>query len=114
MPVDTNRAGYVRQTGLSSGTRLLPRALLPLPCENGIVDLSNLRDPSHPFDPQAKPGGDEPAIVWIDLHIPADAVAGDYALRCDIAPAGRRISRWRRWRARFMFTILRFRRTGIC
>ena len=53
MPVDTNSAGYVRQTGLSSGTRQLPRALLPLTCENGIVDLSSLRDPAHPFDPQA-------------------------------------------------------------
>jgi hypothetical protein len=88
MPVDTNRAGYVRQTGLSSGTRLLPRALLPLPCENGIVDLSNLRDPSHPFDSQSKATGDEPAIVWVDLHIPPDAVAGDYALRCDVVAAG--------------------------
>ena len=64
------------------------RALLPLPCENGIVDLSNLRDPSHPFDSQSKPVGDEPAIVWVDLHIPSDAVAGDYALRCDIVAAG--------------------------
>src|ERR1700722_12345949 len=32
MPVDTNRAGYVRQTGLAAGTKELPRALLPLVC----------------------------------------------------------------------------------
>jgi hypothetical protein len=88
MPVDTNRAGYVRQTGLSSAARQLPRALLPLPYENGIVDLSSLRDPAHPFDAQYKPTGDNPAIVWIDFHIPTEAVAGDYALRCDVVAPG--------------------------
>ena len=84
MPVDTNSAGYVRQTGLSSGTRQLPRALLPLHCDNGVVDLSALRDPTHPFDPQGKPSADEPAIIWIDLHIPQEAAAANYTLQCDL------------------------------
>jgi len=87
MAVDTNRAGYVRQTGLSSGTRQLPRALVPLPCANGIVDLTALRSPSHPFDAQSKPGAAESPVVWIDLHIPDEAAAGDHTLRCELVAA---------------------------
>jgi hypothetical protein len=87
-PVDTNLAGYVRQTGLSTGTQNLPRALLPVPSDNGIVDISNLRDPSHPSDPSGRLASDGTAIVWFDLHIPADGAAGDYALRCDILSTG--------------------------
>jgi hypothetical protein len=81
MPVDTNRAGYIRQTGLPAGIRQLPRALLPMSCRDGVVDLSGLRDPAHPFDAQSR-GGTEPAIVWIDLHVPGDAPPGDYAITC--------------------------------
>lgn len=81
MPVDTNRAGYVRQTGLAAGARRLPRALLPMRCEDGVVDLSSLRDPAHPFDSQSR-GGAEPAMVWIDLHVPSDAPAADYTIAC--------------------------------
>ena len=84
MPVDTNRAGYVRQTGSSSGQRQLPRALLPMNCVGGVVDLSRLRSPGHPFDPQSHVEGDQPVIIWIDLHVPRNAAAGDYAIRCDV------------------------------
>ncbi len=85
MPVDTNRAGYVRQTGLATGARRLPRALLPMRCEDGVVDLSSLRDPAHPLDPQSRAGADaEPAIVWIDLHVPNDAPAADYTIGCGL------------------------------
>jgi hypothetical protein len=85
MPVDTNRAGYVRQTGVAAATRELPRALLPMNCRSGIVDLSTLRDPAHPFDPQSnpQPGGESP-IIWIDVHVPNDAPAGDIAITCDL------------------------------
>jgi hypothetical protein len=120
MPVDTNRAGFVRHTGLtllSPGARpasaavgaprvpRAPRALLPLPMENGAVDLSSARDPADPTNPYAHPDayapqaraggdprgaadpadGDRPALrFWIDLHIPAGAAAGAYAGRCDL------------------------------
>src|SRR5208337_4906956 len=86
--VDTNRAGYVRQTGMSSGARQLPRALLPMSIAGGAVDLSGLRDPAHPLDPQGHAGGGEPVIVWIDLHVPPNAAAGDYAIRCDVVAGG--------------------------
>src|SRR5262245_51045654 len=45
MPVDVNRAGYVRHTGLTAATRLLPRALVPMPMNDGRVNLSAARDP---------------------------------------------------------------------
>ncbi len=90
MPVDTNRAGYVRQTGLAAGTKELPRALLPLVCRGGVVDLSSLRDPAHPFDPQSRAadGADAP-VVWIDLHVPDRAQPGDYAITCQPGASGR-------------------------
>ena len=100
MPVATNRAGYVRQTGLAAGAKLLPRALLPMRCENGVVDLSTLRNPAHPFDPQSRADGDsKPAIVWIDIHVPSDAPTADYTITCGLgfpgqtpAPSGVQVS----------------------
>lgn len=78
MPVDTNRAGYVRQTGLSASQRQLPRALLPMRCAGGVLELSNLRSAKE----------NEPAIVWIDLHVPETTAAGDYPVRCDVVADG--------------------------
>jgi hypothetical protein len=83
MPIDTSGAGYVRQTGLSSGATRLPRALLPITCRDGVIDLTRLRDPAHPFDPQSRPHpGGEPPIIWIDLYVPLNTVAGDYTITC--------------------------------
>src|SRR5678815_594496 len=53
MPVDVNRAGYVRHTGLSVSARPLPRALLPVTITDGAIDLSTLRDAS-------------PLMLWVD------------------------------------------------
>lgn len=50
MPVDVNRAGYVRHTGLSVARRRLPRALLPLEVDDGVIELTTLRDPARPTD----------------------------------------------------------------
>jgi hypothetical protein len=86
MAVNTNSAGYVRQTGMSAGTRQLPRALLPLACEDAVVDLSTLRDAAHPFDIKSKPGADDASIVWIDVHIPADAAPGEHTIECELTP----------------------------
>jgi Domain of unknown function (DUF4091) len=72
LPVDTDRAGYIRQTGVSAGVRRLPRALLPLRCDNGVVDLTNLRN------------SDAAPLIWVDLHVPPDAVAGQYQSNCQI------------------------------
>lgn len=72
MPVDTDRAGYIRQTGGSVGVRRLPRALIPLPCYDGLVDLTNLHE------------SDGPAVIWIDVHVPTDTVAAQYQMACQI------------------------------
>jgi hypothetical protein len=87
MPVDVNRAGYVRHTGLSAATRLLPRALLPMPMTDGRVNLSAARDPNKPSDPQSR-AGVSPVMLWIDLHIPPEAPAGSYMGQCDVLMTG--------------------------
>lgn len=87
MPVDVNRAGYVRHTGLSAATRNLPRALVPLPVNDGRINLANARDPDAPTDPTAHANG-KPVMVWIDVHIPAETPAGKYAGVCEIIQSG--------------------------
>ncbi|HVT88630.1 MAG TPA: hypothetical protein VHD56_07255 [Tepidisphaeraceae bacterium] len=87
MPVDLNRAGYVRQTGLSAETRLLPRALLPLPVNDGRINLSAARDPDNPTDPKAR-AGTKAVMLWIDLHIPPETPAGSYTGVCDLLATG--------------------------
>ena len=90
MPVDVNRAGYVRHTGLSAGDRVLPRALLPLASRQGAVRAADLRDPAHATSPAAHAGGDAntPVLLWVDVHVPAGAKAGDYAAACDLTVQG--------------------------
>jgi hypothetical protein len=89
MPVDVNRAGYVRHTGLSAAVSDLPRALLPLPLRDGRVDLRQLRRES-----AARAADDRPAAfaaaaprLWVDLHIPVGAPAGDYTGACELHDA---------------------------
>src|SRR5687767_2661961 len=55
MPVDTNQAAFVRHTGLLAASRQLPRALLPLPMNNGAVPLTGFRNPSDPTNPSSNP-----------------------------------------------------------
>jgi hypothetical protein len=87
MPVDVNRAGYVRHTGLTAATRLLPRALVPMPINDGRVNLSAARDPNKPTDPKSRAGGN-PVMLWIDLHIPPETPAGNYLAHCDVLQTG--------------------------
>jgi hypothetical protein len=88
MPVDVNRAGYVRHTGLSAATRLLPRALLPMQLNDGRMNLSGApRDPNKPADPNSH-AGTTPVMLWIDLHIPPEAPAGAYSAVCEILQSG--------------------------
>ncbi len=80
VPVDVNRAGFVRQTGLPAAVESLPRALLPLPIDgNGRIDLARCRDPQKPADTSAGAlGSNQPIILWLDVQVPADAPAGTY------------------------------------
>jgi hypothetical protein len=86
LPVDVNRAGYVRHTGLSVETRNLPRALIPLKHEKGSINLTSLRSPLDPTNSQSRatsaPG--EPVLLWIDLLIPPETKPGVYVARCDL------------------------------
>jgi len=52
----------------------------------GLVDLAALRDPSHPFEPASRAASrvGPPVLLWIDIHVPAQAPAGDYAGACDL------------------------------
>lgn len=89
MPVDTNRAGYVRHTGLSVATRRLPRAMLPVAMKDGAINVAALRDPSRPTDPAARAGGPgrEAPIVWVDLHVPLETPPGDYQANIELLDA---------------------------
>ncbi len=96
MPVDLNRAGFVRHTGAAAGETTLPRALLPLTLDNGLLNLASLRRPS-PAASDAKAGDADipqssPPLLWIDLHIPKDARAGDYQTRCELMASGLPVS----------------------
>ena len=91
MPVDMNRAGYVRHSGQVALQRSLPRALLALTMNaDGAVDLATLRNPARPTDPRSRAGGpgSQPALLWFDVHVPKGIAAGDYAGTIDlIGPA---------------------------
>jgi hypothetical protein len=87
MPVDVNRAGYVRHTGLTAATRLLPRALLPMPLNEGRLNLSAARDPARPVDPAGR-ANTSPVMLWVDLHIPPDSPPGEYGGVCDVLQTG--------------------------
>jgi hypothetical protein len=84
VPVDSDRAGYVRHTGLAVGNTQIPRVLLPLPMHDGVVDLSALRDPDRPQDFSARPTGRTPVLLWIDIHIPKDLAANTYSGTCKL------------------------------
>jgi hypothetical protein len=92
MPVDANRAGFVRHTGLKASSRTLPRALLPVPMDKGTINVSGLRDPSEPLKPSSRIGlSDEPATVWIDIAVPPTAKPGKYTTTIDLLRDGERI-----------------------
>jgi hypothetical protein len=90
MPVDMNRAGYIRHSGRLPDQASIPRALLPIASSRGVFRLSALRDPNHPFNPAGHPAGDAgaPVLLWIDVHVPNDAPAKSFTSTCQILQAG--------------------------
>lgn len=81
LPVDFNRAAYVRQSGAAVDERSVPRAVVPLPA--GRVPLSALR-----------PETDGATILWVDLAVPEATAPGDYVGSVDVTdPAGRAVAR---------------------
>ncbi len=90
MPVNTDKAGYVRHTGLATGAKQLPRALLPVPMDGTAINVSGLRDSERPFDPMSHPSqGKAPIFLWIDIHVPMAAKPGNYSATCDLMASGR-------------------------
>jgi hypothetical protein len=92
MPVDANRAGYVRHTGQKASSRTMPRALLPVPMDAGKINVAGLRDPSEPLKPASRIGlSDEPALLWFDVHVPPTAPPGDYQTTIDLLLDGQKL-----------------------
>jgi hypothetical protein len=93
MPVQTQRAGFVRHMGVGAWSQKLPRALLPMPMGNGTMPLGFVRDSSHPTrGPQAgrlngELNGEAP-IIWVDVQIPPTVAAGEYKGECELIEAG--------------------------
>jgi hypothetical protein len=88
MPVDVNRAGYARHTGQLTSRSDLPRALLPIQSSSGIIDITSLRDASRPTDPAAAAPPAEAGLLWVDVHVPPEAVAGQFAATVDVLSNG--------------------------
>ena len=78
MPLDVNRAAYVRQTGMPVAAESLPRALLPVVVRDGRIDLTTLRDPARPAAATAT-AVDRDVLLWVDVRVAIDAVPGQYA-----------------------------------
>jgi len=87
MPVDVNRASFVRHTGLTVSDQRLPRAMLPAPVgDGGLINLSALQSVSG----AKRDPGLTSLKVWIELRIPAPTRAGEYVARCDLLQSGKR------------------------
>ncbi|MCS7032821.1 MAG: hypothetical protein NZ561_02375, partial [Phycisphaerae bacterium] len=85
MPVDVNRAGYVRHTGLSGDRTTMPRALLPVTADRGIINLSSLRNPADPLNPSSRfLGSGQPAMIWVDIRIPPETPPGDFRFAVEL------------------------------
>ncbi len=72
LPANPNRAGFVRHTGQSAAARLMPRALLPLKIDGGLIRLASLRRIDNHYE------------LWIDLNIPTSARPGTYNSAIDL------------------------------
>lgn len=89
MPVQTQRAGFVRHMGVGVATQKLPRALLPMPMSNGTMPLSFVKDPGDPKRGAQAGGIKEAPTVWIDVQIPPTVPAGEYKGECELIEGGK-------------------------
>lgn len=91
LPIDANKAGFVRHTGLDVSERHFPRALLPLGMDKGIIPLAALRSADAPTDPasRGRPGDSAPPMVWVDVQIPPTIPPGTYKTTCELVEEGK-------------------------
>ena len=86
LPVNVNRAGYVRHTGLTVENRNLPRALIPVRHEKGLINLRAFRNPADPANANGRavdaPGAS--VLLWLDLQIPPETKPGEYVGRVEL------------------------------
>jgi hypothetical protein len=84
VPVDMDRAAYVRHTGLSVATRTVPRVLVPQ-----TIDAAGSITMAGNFGPGPTPASSSiPPIVWIDVHVSELLAAGDYGGSLDLLQRG--------------------------
>lgn len=90
MPAETNRAEYVRHTGQPTSQARLPGALIPLQRDkDGRVPMAQIRDGGRLDKPGDKEQGiAETLTFWFDLHIPAEAPAGEYSTTVELLEKG--------------------------
>jgi len=89
MPIDVNRAGFVRHTGLPGDRKSMPRALLPLVVDAGRINVSTLRDPTRPFDAGGRAEGTGQAtLIWFDVRVPPETPPGEYRATVDLVETG--------------------------
>ena len=86
-PIELN-PDYVRHTGLNTASRALPRVLLPIKSKDGVIDLTQLRDPAQPTNPAAHPNGDH-VLIWLDFRVPATAAASTLQGQFELRSAGK-------------------------
>lgn len=86
LPVDLNRAGFVRHTGLTVEVRKMPRALLPVAATDGVIDLRGARSDDDPANAASHVG--DQATFWFDVHIPPETAAGEYAATVELSESG--------------------------
>lgn len=74
---------FVRASGRPAPAGPIPQVLLPLARrDDGAIDLRTLRDPP-------RPAGKSPVLIWVDVHLAAEAKAGDYRGTCELLSATR-------------------------
>lgn len=79
LPVDLNRAGYIRQSGNVEATvESLPRAILPVAAPGATIPAEKLR---------ADDGDPQNALLWVDLALPTQTPPGDYRSSIELVDA---------------------------
>src|SRR2546430_2005616 len=69
-----------------SGNRAIQNSpqLQSMEIDSDAIDLASARDPAQPTNSALHASGDEPIVIWIDVHVPPEAAAGQYSGSCDL------------------------------